>query len=120
AHAAVVTVTTDVLVPDAQRLGVNLPGPNDYGAENFMRNLIPNPGFEPGCWGSVVSTRGATATNVVQADYWDTSWNTATIGWPIDHWTGAEWEIPTRGLSGTVLSFTHQNNRPTFVLDQNV
>lgn len=120
AQCAIVTVTTDVIVPDAQRLGVNLPGPNDYGAENFMRNMIPNPGYEPGCWGSVVSTRGATSSSVVQGDYWDTTWNTANIGWPVDHWTGAEWEIPTQGLSGTVLDFTHDNDRPTFYLDQTV
>lgn len=120
AYAAIVTVSTDVIVPNAQRLGVNMPGPNDYGAENFMRNIIPNPGLEPGRWASVISTRGGSSTTTVEADYWDPAWNTGTIGWPENHWTGAEWEIPTRGLSGTVVNFTHTNNRLLFHLDKPV
>lgn len=102
-----VTLTRDAVQPDCLRLGVNLGGPNDYGAENYLRNLIPNPGFEPGCWASVASLYAASTTYNVQSKYWDTAWHTAEIGQEEHHWEGGEWELPLQGLRGTIVDFVH-------------
>ena len=119
AQTVTVTVTDDVLHSNVQRFGVNLGAPNDYGAENFMRNLIPNPGFEPGLYGTVVTIYKASGTKV-QADYWSTEWHTPVVGQPEDFWNGGSWEIPSQNVSGTIVDFTHEDNRYTWVLDKSV
>ena len=115
-----VDVTRTVVQSNSMRLGINLPGPNDYGAENYARNMIPNPGFEPAYWGSVVSLLSATNSTSVKSHYWNTTWNTPNVGWPVGHWTGADWELPLQGLTGKVVAFTHDGDKYTWVLDKSV
>ena len=105
--AVTVTVTRETSYRDCLRLGVNLPGPNDYGAENYLRNLLPNPGFEPGCWGSVATLHAATDSREVQSMFWDTAWHTPEIGQDEHLWQGGEWELPRQGLSGMIVDFIH-------------
>src|SRR5690606_23668792 len=101
--------------------GINLGGPNDYGAENWLRNMLPNPGMEPGTWGAVITTRGAKEpTDKLQAEYWSTTWHTPNIGQPVGHWDGGTWELPLQGLSGKILAFTHDDNSCTWELDRTV
>src|SRR5690606_40026815 len=76
-----VTVSDEVVQKGVQRFGVNLGAPNEYGAENFMRNMIPNPGYEPCLFGTVVSVYKASG-NKVQGDYWNTDWHTPVVGQP--------------------------------------
>lgn len=102
-----ITLTRDVIREDCLRLGVNLSGPTDYGAENYLRNLVPNPGFEPSCWASVASLYAASKTTQVQAKYWDTAWHTTEIGQDEHHWQGGTWELPLQGLHGEIVDFIH-------------
>jgi hypothetical protein len=119
AQTVTLTVSDEVLHRDVQRFGINLGAPNDYGAENFMRNMIPNPGFESGLYGMVVSVLKARGTKV-QAEFWSTEWHTPNIGQPEDFWTGGAWEIPSTNESGTIVGFTHEDNRYTWILDKPV
>lgn len=114
-----VTVSDEVVQKGVQRFGVNLGAPNEYGAENFMRNMIPNPGYEPCLFGTVVSVYKASG-NKVQGDYWNTDWHTPVVGQPEGFWTGGEWEIPSQNISGKIVDFTHEDKRYTWVLDREV
>ena len=79
AQTVTVTVSDTVLQPGVERFGIVLGAPNSYGAENFMRNMVLNPGFEPGLYGMVVTILKVSG-NKVQGDYWSTEWHTPTIG----------------------------------------
>jgi hypothetical protein len=123
AAVTTVTVTQEVLVPDVKRLGINVGSRSRWGAAQFLKNLIDNPGFEAGVYGSVAHIAvGSSGSRLVQ-DFWDTSWNndTLNIGQPEDFWNGADYEIvygPAKGRSGTIADFAHENNRYVFYLDQ--
>lgn len=117
-----VVVTDEVLVPGVKRFGINLGGRTQYGAAQILKNLIPNPGFEPGLYGSMLHVeKGATGDRLPQA-FWDTKWNHEEygIGQPEGFWDGAEYEIlfgPAKGRVGTVKRFTHEEGRNVFYLD---
>jgi len=127
ASTAAISLTTveiqdQVLVPDVKRLGINVGSRVWWGAAQLIKNVIDNPGFEAGVYGSVAHVaEGSSGQRIVQ-DFWDTSWNNDEygIGQPVDFWDGAEYEIvygPTDGRSGTITDFTHEDNRYTFYLD---
>ena len=122
-HAqTVVTVTDSVLVSDVRRLGINVGSRSQWGAAQFMKNLLDNPGFEAGEFASVVlADDGATASDVPMA-FWDPAWNNEQygIGWPVDFWNGARYEIVwgnAKGRRGTVTDFAHAGGRNVFTLD---
>ena len=115
-------ISETVRLSGAKRLGMNLGSHSQWGAEQLLKNVIVNPGFESGEYGMIFLTfAGATGTRV-QADYWQTVWNNDTflIGQPAGFWDGATFEIlsgPAAGRTGTISSFTHENGRYTFYLD---
>ena len=117
-----VVISDTVRLAGAKRLGINLGGHSQWGADIILKNLVINPGFEAGHFGMIFLTLpGATATRL-QADFWETAWNNDQygIGQPVGFWDGAEYEIvsgPARGRTGTVASFTHDDERYTFHLD---
>ncbi|MBN1475770.1 hypothetical protein JXA47_03355 [Candidatus Sumerlaeota bacterium] len=117
-----VEIHDDVLRPEPRRLGINVGGRSQWGAAQILKNLIDNPGFEAGLYGTVFHVaEGATGTRI-PIDFWDTSWNNDThgVGMPEGFWNGAEWEIvygPAAGRSGTVSNFTHEDNRYVLTLD---
>ncbi|MCC6488521.1 MAG: hypothetical protein IT364_13575 [Candidatus Hydrogenedentes bacterium] len=119
----VISITGNVIVPKAKRLGINLGGRSPYGASQIIKNLIPNPGFESAVYGSVLHADAkATGTRVPQA-FWVTEWNHEQygIGQPEGFWDGADYEIvygPAKGRRGTVKRFTLENNQNVFYLDQ--
>ncbi|MGB1250316.1 MAG: hypothetical protein ACPG8W_06765 [Candidatus Promineifilaceae bacterium] len=114
-----VTVEDSVWLPDAKRLGVNLGKPDQYGAAQYLKNVISNPGFESGEFASIVfAEEGATATTF-QQDNWKVAWNTARVGQPVDFWRGATYEVLTgqsRGTKGIIGGFKHVDNAYTFSL----
>lgn len=120
---ATVIVTDKVLVPGVKRFGINLGGRTQYGAAQIIKNIIPNPGFEPGLYGSMLHVeKGASGDRLPQA-FWDTAWNHEEygIGQPEDFWNGADYEIvfgPAKGRSGTVKRFTHEDGKNVFYLDE--
>ncbi len=123
-NATTVTVTNDILVSDVKRIGINVGSRSRWGAGQFLKNLIENPGFEAGVYGSVVHVATGSSGNRIIQDFWDTTWNNDSfnIGQPVGFWDGADYEIvygPAAGRAGTISSFTHENDHYVFNLDQN-
>ncbi|MCX7020669.1 MAG: hypothetical protein NTW26_00075 [bacterium] len=125
AHPSGVTtiaISDEVLVTGVKRLGLNVGARSQYGAGQIIKNLIHNPGFEAGVFGSVVHAEaGSTGQRIVQY-CWDPAWNNETfsIGWPVDFWDGGEYEFvsgPAQGRSGLIADFTHEGGRNVFYLD---
>jgi hypothetical protein len=125
-----ITVTDEVIVPQAKRLGINLGHHDRWGAGQLLKNLISNPGFEPGMYNTILHiTSGATGTRV-QQDFWDANWNkdAQSIGQPAGFWQGGQYEWlygDAKGRKGTITSFTHENdplgnNRYTFYMNPSV
>ena len=127
--AAAISLTTveirdEVRVPDVKRLGINVGARTWWGAAQFLKNLIDNPGFEAGVYGMVAHAATSSSGQRFEQDFWDTTWNNDTynIGQPVGFWNGAEYEIvygPAKGRHGTVISSTHENNHYTYYLDSN-
>lgn len=115
-----IAITNEVVRTDVERIGIVLSGPNDYGAENYMANWYANPGFEASYFASTITCSKADNSNIVQAQYWDVAWNTATIGWPVGMWDGGEWELPAQGIRGKIIKFSHVNSKYTWELDRTV
>ena len=103
----VVTVLDEVKMPAAKRLGINIGAYDQYGAAQYMRNLIPNPGFESAEFAMLILTGpGTTPTKLVP-----NRWGGMHNGHPSGFWDGALYEVisgPNRGKTGRVTSF--QNN----------
>ena len=103
----VVTVSDQVKMPAAKRLGINIGAYDQYGAAQYMRNLIPNPGFESAEFAMLILTGpGTTPTKLVP-----NRWGGMHSGHPSGFWDGAQYEVisgPNRGKTGRVTAF--QNN----------
>lgn len=114
AQTATVTLTDDVVVGNVKRLGINLGGRNRWGDAQILKNLIDNPGFEAGEYGSVVlADSGSTGTIFRQAFI-------SSTAQPDGFWTGAEYEIvwgAAKGRRGTIRSFARRNGRYEFELE---
>lgn len=120
----IVHLTETPIVQDAKRMGLNLGGPESWGAAQLLKNVLQNPGLESGEYGMVWHTHNSANGTRVPQDFWSTSWNndSLSIGQPEGFWNGAQYEIvygSATGRSGTVASFTHENDRYTWYFDQN-
>jgi hypothetical protein len=117
-----VTVRDSVLLPDVPRLGINAGGRSWWGADQILKNLIDNPGFEAGEFASLVlADNGATGRTMPMA-FWEPAWNNEQygIGWPEGFWDGAEYEFfwgAAKGRSGRISSFRHAGGKNIFELD---
>jgi hypothetical protein len=119
-----IEIRNEVSVPQVKRFGIVIGRRIWWGAAQLLKNVIDNPGFEAGLYGSVIhADEGASGTRIPQTN-WDTRWNDDSlgIGQPEDFWNGAEYEIvygPAKGRRGTITGFTHENNQYVFYLDSN-
>ncbi len=113
----VITVQDDVWLYDMKRLGINVGSPDRFGAGQYTKNVIANPGFEAAEYATILVTNyGATATRF-QQDNWETIWNNDSVGHPPGFWDGAEYEIVSgraRGKTGIVDQFLHEDGRYTY------
>ena len=112
----IVSPTFGATLP-AKRLGINLGARNPQNSANFIKNIIPNPGFESAEYAIVISALPGASGNRVQADKWQVSWRPDSF--PVDFWNGAEYEIVSgvaKGSSGFVYDFSHEADRYTFYL----
>jgi len=118
-----IRIQNEAIQRNVVRLGLNLGGREGYGAGNFLRNMISNPGFEGGVYGSVVHVASATADGVSFAQaVWNTAWNNDAqgIGWPAGFWNGAKYEIvygPAKGRAGSITKFALEGARNVFYFD---
>ena len=188
-----------VIQSDVKKLGVVLSGPSNFAAGHLLKNMMDNPGFEDGLYGTIYHTMSVTnakqfydasgslpaspingeryicsvsgngwtennvylyngstyteiipptnrnyylesdsltytfdGTNWIAADvttgagrviktlYWDTRWNTANIGLPVDFWNGGTFEMlygTSKGRTGNIIDYTWNANVPTFITD---
>lgn len=118
----VITITDSVLHTEVRRLGLNVGSRSQWGAAQFMKNLIDNPGFESGDFASVILVDDGATANAVPMANWDVAWNNDQygIGWPEGFWNGAEYEIVwgnAKGRTGRVLTHRHAGGRNVFDLD---
>jgi hypothetical protein len=117
-----VVVTDAVIRPEVKPFGVNLGRHADFSSNLLLRNIVGNPGFEPGTYRSVMhAAAGSTGDRWVQA-FWNIAWNNDSfgIGQQEDFWNGATWEIvtgPSAGRTGTVLDYTHEFDEGILYLD---
>jgi len=118
-----VDISDEVILPGAKRLGMNIGSRDQYGSAQYIKNLIPNPGFESGEYGTLLHVDdGSTGDTIYQA-FWDTDWNVDQwgIGQPEGFWDGGQYEIlfgPAKGRSGNIEHFSHSaDRRYTFQLD---
>ncbi|MCB2204831.1 hypothetical protein KQI65_08775 [bacterium] len=117
-----VTVDDSVLVKDVRRFGINVGSRSQWGAAQFMKNLIDNPGFEAGRFASVVLAEDGASVSLFPMAFWDPAWNNDQygVGWPEDFWDGAEYEIvwgAAKGRSGQVTDFSIAGGQNVFTLD---
>ena len=114
-----VTIRDDVWLYDAKRLGLNIGSPDRFGAGQYLKNFIANPGLEASEFATLfLVAQGSSATRVIQ-DNWETKWNSNTVGQPEGFWVGAEYEFltgPLQGVKGEVTRFTHEEGRYTYEL----
>ena len=117
----VVRVSDDIVQDVTKRMGLNIGGPEPWGAAQYLKNIVHNPGFESGEYGTMFHVApGSTGGRVLQ-DFWYTGWNNDLygIGQPEDFWAGGEFEIvfgPEKGRSGTVTGFKHEEDKYTWYL----
>ncbi|NUM55984.1 MAG: hypothetical protein HUU46_20275 [Candidatus Hydrogenedentes bacterium] len=114
--------TDTVILKDVTRFGLNIGARSTYGAAQHLKNLIPNPGFEAGVFGSMIhAAKGATTVRVAQA-FWDTDWTREDygIGQPAGFWDGGEYEFTygaAKGRTGRITRFALENHENVFYLD---
>lgn len=89
-------VATTPALPITQRLGLNLSAWSAHGAEQYMRNVIKNPGFEGQIDRILV---------VVQRSDENSFSDNGGLGQPDGFWKGAQYEVrsgASAGLTGTL------------------
>ena len=78
------------------------------GAAQIRKNLIDNPGFEPGLFGTVFLAERPSTTARFQVALWDATSGALTDGF----FDGAQWETPigaAAGESGIVNRFEERS-----------
>lgn len=113
-----VDISDTVRLSGAKRLGLNIGGHDRWGASKILKNQLPNPGFEPGVFGTVwLADPSSTSDLYVPRD-----WNTNSGNQPAGFWDGAAFELvygPGAGASGSVQTFTHNGGDYHFDLGSN-
>lgn len=116
--ATVVTVSDTVKMPNAKRLGINIGSYDQYGAGQYLRNLIPNPGFEAGEVAMLFLVGSDSNATRLKPNGWNGFWNHHPNGF----WNGAQYEIisgPARGKIGTVSRYAFEGGNYTFYVNGN-
>ena len=101
---------TNVVQEDTTPFGINIGGYGSY----FMKNLIPNPGFEAGVHRSMVHVGAGSTQNVVIDKH---GWTKQTTG----YWDGGEFQFltgPAAGRTGTITSFNADGTYQFTLLDE--
>ena len=119
AEPTIITVSDTVQLSDVKRFGINIGGRDQFGAANYIKNLVPNPGFESAEFGMIFLTQANSNNWRVQAD-WNIGWNPTTTGHPDGFWDGGSYEVvsgPNKWQRGTIHQFKLEDSRYTFYLN---
>lgn len=114
-----ITLSTNVLNPGVQRLGLNVAMINYYDSGQLMKELFfNNPGFEGLLFQSVIQLGSGAATSAVES--------MPFVSWTNGFWNGASYEFfygAARGRTGTIINCVHplspggNTNGMTYVFD---
>lgn len=110
-----VDVGNAVRLAGVKRLGLNVGAHDRWEAAKLFKNQLPNPGFEPGVYGTVWLADSTSTTDV----FVPRDWNPGNASHPVGFWNGAEFEIvygAGAGTSGVVQAFTHSGGNYRFDL----
>ena len=111
-----ISISTNVILPGVKRLGLNAGSRDRWGAAQYLKNLLDNPGFEPGVFCmTALADPGGTVTSFVQK-YTVTNWANAQ---PPGFWNGCDYEIvygTAKGRTGTIASFVYKLGKYQFNL----
>ncbi len=112
AHDPEIVITEKVLVPNVGRFGINLGGWSFFGADQFMSNILKNPGFEGLLDGAIVIPVHPEMGQFDDSPEW--------LARPDGFWEGARYSIRTgtnAGRDGVIVhsSKTSGWNLPYFV-----
>lgn len=91
-------VDPNILLGDAERVGINLGTWTTWGAEQFSKNILMNPGFEGYVDRIVVITSQADKTSFSDELEW---------GYDDNYWNGATFEVRSGSANGTRGKITH-------------
>ena len=119
AEPTIITISDTVQLSDVKRFGINIGGRDQFGAANYLKNVVPNPGFESAEFGMIFLTQANSNSWRVQAD-WTIGWNPATTGHPNGFWDGGNYEVvsgPNKWQRGTIHQFKVEDSRYTFYLN---
>ncbi len=108
--ADVVTITSDVTLSGATRIGINLGALEKWGPGHYLKNLVHNPGFESGEYNALVPVAAA-RTDAFQEAFWNAAWNKPNEGKPAGFWEGGTFEVLSgrnAGHTGTITRFVHE------------
>lgn len=99
---------------DVERIGINLGTWTNWGAEQFSKNVIMNPGFEGDIDRVVVIVSQADKSSFSDEADW---------GYDNDYWKGAHFEVRTGSSKGTIGKVTHSfkkgpNGFPYYVAEK--
>lgn len=116
-RATGVNVSNAIKLSGVRRLGLNIGGHDRWGASKILKNQLPNPGFEPGVFGTVWLANASSTTDL----FVPRDWNTSSASQPPGFWNGADFEIVygPGSASGTVQAFTHSGTDYHFALGSN-
>ncbi len=114
-----VRVSEDVETFGTKRLGTNIGWYDQYGAAAYLKNVIPNPGFESMEMAMLfLAGSNATANRLIAHEMWHVGWNTQ----PVNTWKDATYEVlegPARGKTGKVTRSAIEGGRPAFYVSNN-
>lgn len=117
----IVTIKDEAKVENVKRFGINLGARDQYGAGQYLKNLVPNPGFESAEYNMIFNLASHQNGTTFVADFWDTNWNddAVNIGQPEGFWNGADFyfltgEAAVANRHGTITNFTHADDKYTF------
>ena len=114
-NVTTIKIENTVVQPNVKRLGINIGSYDQFGAAQYLKNLLPNPGFEGGEYGMVFLAEAGASANRVRAN----RWNIHPGSHPAGFWDGAQYEILTgkaKGRTGSISRYTIEGGRPTFYL----
>ena len=108
----------------AKKIGVNVGARDQFGSANYIKNMIPNPGFESGEYGTIFNVFKESPADRIQPDNWNIEWSSdpARVGQLPGFWAGGTYEVlsgPAKGASGNITSFVYEDLKYTYYIDNN-
>ena len=111
-----VQVTDEVILPSAKRFGMNVGFYDQFGAAQYLKNMVPNPGFEGGEVASIFIADAGATNNRIRAQGWSAR---PVNGVDVtNYWRGGQLEYLTgkwKGLVTQIVDVSTEGGGYTFI-----